>query len=151
MKLEVYLTKIKRRHNVFLKNYRRGINMFSLSQPTEKNKSGNIDPGDSIYKQPDVALLNEKQWRYVQRRYHISPRELEVAKLICKGYINGDIAAKLNVKPGTIKTHIKSIFGKTRARNKITLLLRFMEDVNEFFSKSPHTSPVPIVDSEKQN
>ena len=102
-----------------------------------------------IYKQPDVALLNEKQWRYVQRRYHLSPRELEVAKLICKGCVNGDIAAKLNVKPGTVKTHIKSIFGKTRARNKITLLLRFMDDINKFFSESPHTSSVPIVDRER--
>lgn len=124
--------------------------MLLPSDPVRRDKKENIDPGDSIYKQPEVALLNEKQWRYVQRRYHISPRELEVAKLICKGFINGDIAAKLNVKPGTVKTHIKSIFGKTRARNKITLLLRFMEDVNKFFSESPHTSSVPIVDTEKQ-
>ncbi len=123
--------------------------MFTTSQPTEKGKSGNIDPGGSVYKEPDVALLNEKQWRYIQRRYHLSPRELEVARLICKGYVNGDIAAKLNVKPGTVKTHIKSIFGKTRARNKITLLLRFMDDINKFFSESPRTSSVPIVDTEK--
>ncbi len=116
------------------------------SEQIKKDKSENVNPGRSLYKQPDVALLNDKQWRYVQRRYHISPRELEVAKLICRGYVNGDIAAKLDVKPGTVKTHIKSIFGKTHARNKITLLLRFMEDVNEFFSESVRTSSVPIVD-----
>jgi len=116
------------------------------SEQIKKDKSENVNPGRSLYKQPDVALLNDKQWRYVQRRYHISPRELEVAKLICRGYVNGDIAAKLDVKPGTVKTHIKSIFGKTHARNKITLLLRFMEDVKEFFSESVRTSSVPIVD-----
>jgi len=132
-----------------LKNYRRGINMSTQSQPTGKDKGGNINPGDSVYKQPDVSLLDEKQWRYIQRRYHISPRELEVARLICKGFVNGDIADKLNVRPGTVKTHIKSIFGKTRARNKITLLLRFMEDVNEFFSESPGTPSIPIVDVKK--
>ena len=123
--------------------------MLLPPDPVKQDKKESIDPGDSIYKQPEVALLNEKQWRYIQRRYHISPRELEVAKLICKGFVNGDIADKLNVKPGTVKTHIKSIFGKTRARNKITLLLRFMEDVNEFFSESPRTSSVPIVDRKK--
>ena len=123
--------------------------MLESSQPTEKDKRGNIDPGDSVYKQPEVSLLDDKQWRYIQRRYHISPRELEVAKLVCKGFVNGDIADKLNVKSGTVKTHIKSIFGKTRARNKITLLLRFMEDVNEFFSESPSTAPIPIVDVKK--
>jgi len=123
--------------------------MLESSQPTEKDKRGNIDTGDSVYKPPDVSLLNEKQWRYIQRRYHISPRELEVAKLICKGFVNGDIADKLNVKPGTVKTHIKSVFGKTHARNKITLLLRFVEDINEFFGEFSRTSSIPIVDVEK--
>ncbi len=124
--------------------------MTTQPQPTEKEKWENIDPGDSVYKRPDVSLLDEKQWRYIQRRYRISPRELEVAKLVCMGFVNGNIAKKLKVKPGTVKTHLKSIFGKTRARNKITLLLRFMEDVNEFFSESSHTSSIPIVDVEKQ-
>lgn len=119
---------------------------MSSIQPIEKDKRENTNPRDTFYKQPDVTLLNDKQWRYVQRLYHISPRELEVAKLICRGYINGDIAAKLNVKPGTVKTHIKSIFAKTHARNKITLLLRFMEDVDKFFGGSVRTSSVPVVD-----
>jgi DNA-binding CsgD family transcriptional regulator len=122
---------------------------MSSIQPIEKDKRENINPCDSFYKQPDVTLLNDKQWRYIQRRYRISPRELEVAKLICRGYINGDIAAKLDVKPGTVKTHIKSIFGKTRARNKITLLLRFMEDINKFFGESNQTFPVPIANREQ--
>jgi len=120
------------------------------SEPIKQDRSGDVNPGDSFYKRPDVALLNEKQWLYIQRRYHISPRELEVAKLVCKGFVNGDIARKLNVKPGTVKTHLKSIFAKTHARNKITLLLRFMEDVNKLFnSQSPSTSSVPIVDIKK--
>jgi DNA-binding CsgD family transcriptional regulator len=122
--------------------------MLLPSNPIRHDKKESIDPGDSIYKQPDVALLDEKQWRYVQRRYHLSPRELDVAKLVCKGFVNGDIAAELDVKPGTVKTHLKSIFGKTRARNKITLLLRFMEDVNKLFGESVPASSVPIVDIE---
>lgn len=123
--------------------------MTTQSQPLEKDKSKNIDPGDSVYKRPDVSLLDEKQWRYIQRRYRISPRELEVAKLVCMGFVNGNIAKELKVKPGTVKSHLKSIFGKTRTRNKITLLLRFMEDVNEFFGESSNTSSIPIVDIEK--
>jgi DNA-binding NarL/FixJ family response regulator len=123
--------------------------MSTQSQPTEKDKRGTIDPSDSVYKHPEVSLLDDKQWRYLQKRYHISPRELEVAKLVCKGFVNGNIAKKLKVRPGTVKSHLKSIFGKTRAKNKITLLLRFMEDVNEFFSESPSTPSIPIVDVEK--
>lgn len=123
--------------------------MLGPSQPTEKDKMGNIDLGDSVYKQPDVSLLDDKQWAYIQKRYHISPRELEVAKLVCRGYVNGSIAKKLKVRPGTVKSHLKSIFGKTHARNKITLLLRFMEDVNNFFGESPRTASISIMDVKK--
>ncbi len=118
------------------------------SEPTEKDKGEHINPGHSLYMRPDIALLDEKQWRYVQRRYHISPRELEVAKLICRGFVNGDVAKRLNVKPGTVKTHLRSIFAKTHAKNRIIMLLRFMGDANEFFNKSPVAPPIPIVDKE---
>lgn len=121
------------------------------SEPIDEDKRESINPGHSLYMLPDVALLDEKQWRYVQRRYHISPRELEVAKLVCKGFVNGNIAKKLNVKQGTVKTHLRSIFAKTHAKNRITMLLRFMDDANKFFNKSPDTLSVPIVDRKKPN
>lgn len=123
--------------------------MSFSSEPIRKEKSENVNLGDTLYMQPDVALFDDKQWRYVQRRYHISKRELEVAKLVCQGLVNGDVAKMLNVKPGTVKTHLRSIFAKTHAKNRITMLLRFMDDVNRFFNKSPDTLPIHIVDREK--
>jgi DNA-binding CsgD family transcriptional regulator len=123
--------------------------MSFSSEPIKKEKSENVNPGDTLYMQPDVALFDEKQWRYVQRRYHISPRELEVAKLVCQGFVNGDVAKRLNVKQGTVKTHLRSIFAKTHAKNRITMLLRFMDDVNKFFNKSPDALPVHLIDREK--
>ncbi|MHC4643191.1 MAG: response regulator transcription factor [Planctomycetota bacterium] len=123
--------------------------MSFTSEPIRKEKSENVNPGESLYMQPDVALFDDRQWRYVQKRYHISPRELEVAKLVCHGYVNGDVAKKLNLKPGTVKTHLRSIFAKTHAKNRITMLLRFMDDINKFFNKSPETLPMRIIDSEK--
>jgi DNA-binding CsgD family transcriptional regulator len=113
-----------------------------FSEQLKKDKNENVEPGDSFYIQPDVAILNEKQWQYVRKRYRISPRELEVAKLVCRGFVNGDVAKKLNVKPGTVKTHLRSIFAKTHAKNRVTMLLRFMVDVNEFFNKSPENVPI---------
>ncbi len=79
--------------------------------------------------EPNVTILNEKDWSYLQRYYDMSPRELQVAKLVCNGFTNGDIAGKLNVKPGTVKTHLRSIFGKTRTRNRISMLLKYIEKV----------------------
>ncbi|MBA7695921.1 hypothetical protein ES703_104562 [subsurface metagenome] len=124
--------------------------MSSSLQPEEESKIENISsPGDSFYERPKAILLDEKQWLYVQRCYHISPRELQVVKLVCRGFTNGDIAEKLNVKPGTVKTHLRSIFHKTRVRNKITMLLRCMGDAGHLSREANSTAPIPIIDAEE--
>ena len=94
---------------------------------------------------PEARLIDKKQWAYIQRRYHLTPRELQVAKLVCQGLTNIDIARALKVRPGTIKTHLNGVFGKPRTRTKIRLLLRFLEDVVKFFG----AAPIPIVDARK--
>jgi len=101
-------------------------------------RSVNEDDGkaDSPYERPRVILLDEKHWSYVQRRYHISPRELEIAKLVCHGLSNKEIAEALRIRQGTVKTHIKNIYRRIRVKNKVTLLLRFMADVGKILGES---------------
>ena len=97
----------------------------------------------------EAILFDEKQWLYVQRCYHISPRELQVVRLVCQGFTNGDIARELNVKSGTVKTHLRSIFHKTRVRNKVTMLLRCMENAGHLSREANSTPPIPIIDAEE--
>jgi len=110
---------------------------------------------DSPYERPRVILLDEKHWSYIQRRYHISPRELEVAKLVCQGLSNQEIAEALRIRQGTVKTHIKNIYRRIRVKNKVALLLRFMADVSKILGESAGPqcpsrggAVVPIVDAE---
>ncbi|UCE99932.1 MAG: helix-turn-helix transcriptional regulator [Planctomycetota bacterium] len=83
---------------------------------------------DVGYKQPDIILLNEKQWTYVQNRYNLTPRERQIAELVCKGLRNGNIAKYLCIKPGTVKTHMRNIYRKVHVKSKIAMLLRFVTD-----------------------
>lgn len=122
--------------------------MSSSLQPEKESKIESIRLADSFYERPKAVLLDERQWLYIQRFYHISPRELQVVKLVCQGFTNGDIAEKLNVKPGTVKTHLRSIFHKTRARNKITMLLRCIENAGRFSRKANNTASLPTTDAE---
>lgn len=101
--------------------------MPSPPEPIQQEKRTNINKHRSINQHPDFALLDEKQWFSFKRRYRISPRELDVIKLVCRGLTNGDIALKLNIKPATVQSHLKSIFSKTRVNNKMAILLRCME------------------------
>ena len=59
-------------------------------------------------------------------------REFQIAKLICQGLNNEEIAKIVNIKNGTVKTHIRNIYRKTWVHNKIAMLLRFVEDANHF-------------------
>jgi len=92
------------------------------------SQTENIGSSDSGYKQPDVVLLNPKQWSYVQNLYNLTPRERQIAELVCKGLRNGNIAKYLRIKPGTVKTHTRNIYRKIHVKSKIAMLLRFVTD-----------------------
>jgi DNA-binding NarL/FixJ family response regulator len=66
----------------------------------------------------------------------MTPRELQIAQLICQGLGNEEIANKLNIKHGTVKTHIRNLYRKLWVHNKILMLLRFIEDTNGLLSKA---------------
>lgn len=76
-------------------------------------------------------LLDDRQWAYLQRRYGLTPREVQIADLVCRGLRNGSIAKDLKIRPGTVKTHVRNIYRKVRVRSKITMLLRFMTEAND--------------------
>ena len=96
----------------------------------------NIVEDDSFYKRPEVTLINKEQWSYIKRRYKMSPREFEISMLICRGFNNKEIASELQIVLGTLKVHIRNIYRKVRVKNKILLLLRFMDDIDKLFGQS---------------
>jgi DNA-binding NarL/FixJ family response regulator len=84
---------------------------------------------------PRAVLLNERQWSYLKKRYHMTPRELQIAQLICQGLGNEEIANRLKIKHGTVKTHVRNLYRKLWVHNKILMLLRFIEDTNGLLNK----------------
>jgi DNA-binding NarL/FixJ family response regulator len=103
--------------------------MIQMPNPHAEDFASN-EPG---FTQPDVAL-SKKQWLYVQNRYNLTPREREIAELICQGLRNGGIAKVLRIRPGTVKTHTRNIYRKTRVESKIAMLLRFLRDAKDLSS-----------------
>ncbi|AQT69465.1 ATP-dependent transcriptional activator MalT [Anaerohalosphaera lusitana] len=83
----------------------------------------------SEYHLPSTVLLDNKQWLYIQRRYRMTPREVQIVKLVCQGLSNKEIADILDVSSGTIKAHIRNIYRKSWVHTRIEMLIRFLEDV----------------------
>jgi DNA-binding NarL/FixJ family response regulator len=58
------------------------------------------------------------------RSHGLSPRETEVVELLARGADTRTIADELFLSPHTVQDHLKSIFDRTGARNRRTLLAR---------------------------
>ena len=57
----------------------------------------------------------------------LTPRELEVVRLICKGRGNAQIAKRLRIGEATVKTHLHRIYEKLRLRDRLQLSLYAQE------------------------
>jgi DNA-binding NarL/FixJ family response regulator len=49
----------------------------------------------------------------------ITTRELDIIRLVAHGDTNAEIAAKLHISPGTVKTHVANIQSKLGVRNRV--------------------------------
>lgn len=57
----------------------------------------------------------------------LSPRELEIGRLIAKGYPNKQVAAVLEISAWTVSAHIRRMFGKLRVTSRAALVARMGE------------------------
>ena len=72
-------------------------------------------------------VLNTKQWDYLRKCWHLTPREIQVAKLVCKGLDNEQIGDRLHIEYNTVRAHLGNIFRKVGVRGKATLILEFID------------------------
>jgi DNA-binding CsgD family transcriptional regulator len=53
---------------------------------------------------------------------HLSPRELEVARMIAKGYPNKIVASVLDISVWTVSTHLRRIFAKLGVTSRAAMV-----------------------------
>jgi DNA-binding NarL/FixJ family response regulator len=74
---------------------------------TERRTPGSADTATST---GDEALASARDG--------LTPREVEVLRLIADGLSNAEIAARLFISEATVKTHINNLFAKARLRDR---------------------------------
>ena len=106
----------------------------------------NVAGGDFRGRDHEIILLNKKEWSYVRRRYNLTPREFQIAELICQGLRNSNIAKHLHISPGTVKTHTRNIYRKTHVKSKIAMLLRFITDARVLYFQHDRAHSIHTAD-----
>jgi DNA-binding CsgD family transcriptional regulator len=72
-------------------------------------------------------VFKTKQWEYLRKVWHLTPREVEVAKLVCEGLDNEKIGKKLRIAYNTVRAHLGNIFRKVEVKSKAGIILEFIE------------------------
>ncbi len=73
----------------------------------------------------DAMRTHQEQQENFKRWQSLTPREQEIAALICLNYTSRQIATRLVISPETVKTHVEHILDKFEVtdRNMLRLLL----------------------------
>lgn len=60
-------------------------------------------------------------------RVHLTPREVEVLKLVAEGSSAKEVALQLSIAPSTVERHIENARLKTRTRNRAHMIAVAMQ------------------------
>ena len=66
------------------------------------------------------------------KKHLLSPREVDIALLVCKGFTDQEIAALLKIAFSTVRTHLKHLFTKLDVTNRTELIFTLMQDLVDF-------------------
>lgn len=69
----------------------------------------------------DRARLN-KQVEVVNERWLLTPRQIEVLRLLAHGRSNSEIAGELTISERTVEVHVTAIFVRSRCKSRTELI-----------------------------
>ena len=95
-------------------------------------------PNQEFREAIDLALAGRTCWPTIEqwgdkgaashvnevRQGSLTPRQSDVARLVCAGLSNRDIAERLAMQEGTVKNHLKEVFVKMGVSNRTQLARR---------------------------
>ena len=72
-------------------------------------------------------MFSSKEWNYIQKGFHLTPRQTQIAKLVCEGLDNNRIAKTCHITYNTARTHVTHICTKLAVHGRAELILRLIK------------------------
>lgn len=108
-------------YNAFIDMGVRGFLLKDSSNHELITAMEKIIKGDSYFSQE--LLMKIIKNKDESKDLHLTPRELDVLHLICKGHSNFEISEKLFISQRTVERHRANLLEKTDSSNSIKLVL----------------------------
>ena len=80
---------------------------------------------------------NDRVWKKWES---LTPREREATALVCLGFTNGQIAARMGITEAGVKFHLRNVYSKFEVKNRIMLGQTFAGWDFSYFLKFPNGS-----------
>lgn len=68
--------------------------------------------------------------RVPEAQVPLSPRELEIARMVARGYPNKTIASVLDISSWTVASHLRRVFTKLGVSSRAAMVARLLEDAS---------------------
>jgi two-component system sensor histidine kinase ChiS len=96
----------------------------SILSTMGKQKKALLNSAIGILTNSESTEQKSSQARFNEncRRYNLTSREIDIAKLICEGFKYKTIADELFISERTVTKHAQNIFEKLEVSNKIELI-----------------------------
>lgn len=92
--------------------------LLKNSSPEDLHRGIRAAAAGQVFLSPEAASQLVRQVKAPERPEPLTPREIEVLRLVARGRANKQIARELGVGEETIKTHVRNILGKLQAASR---------------------------------
>jgi DNA-binding CsgD family transcriptional regulator len=96
---------------------------------------GEAHPADRAVRRADWVILDVEVdgvrcllLRVPEASVPLSPRELEIARMVARGYPNKTIASILYISSWTVASHLRRVFSKLGVSTRAAMVARLLED-----------------------
>jgi DNA-binding NarL/FixJ family response regulator len=127
----VMLTAYEEEDNIFraLKEGASGYILKSSNSNDIIEAIRDVFAGESPFSGPiarKMAMYFREEQEVEDERESLSPREMDVLKLLAAGYIHKEVADQLGITVPTVRTYVKRICFKLHVRSKVEAIIKYL-------------------------
>jgi DNA-binding CsgD family transcriptional regulator len=101
------------------------LDLAGEEQPGAERRRGKAN---SVILDVEVDGVRCLLLRVMEAPVPLSPRELEIARMVAKGYPNKTIASVLDISSWTVASHLRRVFSKLGVSSRAAMVARLLDD-----------------------